>query len=500
MRFAALLMVALTLTGGTVAVDVPVAASSPSLMSAVVTGSPFRGSGSRPRATLHVTLTDPAHLIVSAMDYDGHPIRTLLDAQEPAGQIPVAWDGRDAKGHLVPDGPYRLHAKATSSNATSATAPNATNATASVTVDRWVTKAPGAPYPLLPAAVVVAINPGHGGSDTGAVAFGTREKDLNLDIALRLRRMLEAAGITVVMTRSRDADVNRPAVDRNGDGHVDHRDELIARNDVANLARADLVINIHNNATACHCGQGTEVFVNRKRPWSAESLRLGRAVLARIVSRLRPFQGGGWKVHDRGIGPGDYVSLRPATKRARRPALMPAILGESLYLDNRPELRRLRDRRVRTAIAAGYFDGITGWLASRRFGVRYSHIKAPDRIPAGGAATVHVRITNTGNTSSGSWRLVARVVHRVPLLDGSGTPGRFVGAVAIPDGLAPGTTTDVDLDITMPGERRQWLLKLDIVRPGGRLSDRGVVQPQLVVRTVAPTPAPTDGVSPGSAR
>ncbi len=475
-RLVALLVAVLGLAAAaTVVPGGPVAAGSPSIIGTAVTGSPFRGSGSRSRVALQITLATPARLTVSAVDYGGHLLRRLLDEHEPAGGLSVVWDGRDPRGHPVPDGPYRLRATATTPDGR-------------VTVDRWVTKAPGAPYPRLPGAIVVAINPGHGGSDTGAVAFGTREKDLNLDIALRLRRMLQAAGITVVMTRSRDVDVNRPALDRNGDGHISHLDELIARNDIADLARADLTINIHNNATACHCGQGTEVFVSRKRPWSSESLHLGRAVLDRIVRRLRPFQAGGWMVHDRGIGPGDYFALRPATKRARRPTLMPAILGESLFVDSRPELRRLRDPRVRTAIAAGYYDGITAWLAARRFGVRYSHIDVPDRVPAGAEALVHLRIANTGNTGSASWRLEARVVHRVPVLDGSGTRGRLVGSMAIPNGLGPGGVTDLDLDITMPSERRQWLLKLDIVGPAGRLSDAGVVQPQSVVTTTAPSP------------
>ena len=92
------------------------------------------------------------------------------------------------------------------------------------------------------------------------------------------------------MTRTGDRDVNRPAIDRNGNGRVNHTDELIARNDIGNLARADLMLNIHNNATECRCGAGTEMFINRQRPWSAESRRLARAVQAAHVRRLQAFE------------------------------------------------------------------------------------------------------------------------------------------------------------------------------------------------------------------
>ena len=177
---------------------------------------------------------------------------------------------------------------------------------------------------------------------------------------------------------------------------------------------------------------------------------------------------------------------------------MPAILGESLYLDRRRERARLRNPEVRTALAAAYFEGVTAWLATRLYSVRYADIDAPDRLPASGDGTVRLRIHNTGTRSSSSWRLEARVVPRVAFYDGSGTPGQLVGTLALPDGIAPGASVDVELGITMPATARQWLLKLDVVRPTGRLSDRGVVQPQLRIVTEAPEASPMP--SPGPAQ
>ena len=332
-------------------------------------GSPFKGSGARDHVTLTVDLAQDAELTVRIVDFDGHRLRTLVD-HDPrvAGAYDIRWNGRDGAGRLVADGPYRFRVHGAVGGATQ-------------TVTDWVTKSPHVPYAMRPGAIVVAINPGHGGSDPGATVHGTMEKDMNLAISLRLRRMLEGAGIGVVMTRSTDRDVNRPATDRNGDGHVTHQDELVARNDVGDLALADMFINIHNNATACRCGQGTEVFVNRDRPWSAENLILGKAIQTAFIRRLLPFESASWKVHDNGIGPGGrYYSLRPANKQGPRPALMPADPGRDAVPRPPAERAKLRDPRVQTALAAGYFDGISQFLASRRFGIRYTGIQAPDRV------------------------------------------------------------------------------------------------------------------------
>jgi len=57
--------------------------------------------------------------------------------------------------------------------------------------------------------IIIAIDPGHGGSDPGAVANGLREKDLTLAVSLALKEELESYdGVTVVMTRETDV---RPA-------------------------------------------------------------------------------------------------------------------------------------------------------------------------------------------------------------------------------------------------------------------------------------------------
>lgn len=80
---------------------------------------------------------------------------------------------------------------------------------------------------------VIAIDPGHGGTDQGAVnkSLGTMEKTYTLDVALRLKRLLEGARYSVVLTRDSDYDLSKQA-----------------RSEVANRANADVFLSIHFNS------------------------------------------------------------------------------------------------------------------------------------------------------------------------------------------------------------------------------------------------------------
>jgi hypothetical protein len=163
------------------------------------------------------------------------------------------------------------------------------------------------------------------------------------------------------------------------------------------------------------------------------------------------------------------------------------MLGESLFIDWPSEHRVLGRRDGRTTIAAAYFDGIARYLGWRRYGLRYQVLEAPATTPAGGRAAVRLRLTNSGRATSRGWRLRARVVRAVFRYDGRPRRGRVAASLAIPDGIGPGESVEVVIPgIPMPRARRAWLVKLDVDLPGGgHLSDRGVVGPQLRIRTVA---------------
>jgi N-acetylmuramoyl-L-alanine amidase len=400
--------------------------------SAGVTGSPFSpdGDGLSDKAYLDVRFSAAVTVTVTVIAFDDRVVKTLADSRErSAGMSRWAWNGRDHRRRVVADGPYRFRISATGADGVTEVALVG------------VAKAPHAPYPPAPGAVTVVLNPGHGGPDPGAVYGGIKEEDMVLDTALRLRQMLEATGVRVVMTRAEDRALNEPRTDVNGDGEVDSRDELAARNDVANLARGDVFVTLMDNAYGCVCVRGTETWTHDERSWSAESIALASLIQRAHMRRLERFRNDSWYPIDRGVRFHDFYVVRPYRKRAvPRPSLMPSVLTESLFMDHANELAILAKPAARQAIAVAFFEALTKWLGRRAYGLRYEVTGAPAEGPAGGAADYGVRITNTGNATSSGWVLEARAVPAVPLYDGSGAEGTLLGSARIPDGLGPGAS------------------------------------------------------------
>jgi len=120
----------------------------------------------------------------------------------------------------------------------------------------------------------VCIDPGHGGSQPGAVGyFGTKEKDITLQVALQLRDVLKNAGVEVVMTRESDKDV-RTAKQPN---------ELQARCDVANNSKADVFVSVHCNAADDRTAHGTETWYY---PKDAKSKTLAQFIQTELVKQI----------------------------------------------------------------------------------------------------------------------------------------------------------------------------------------------------------------------
>ncbi len=93
---------------------------------------------------------------------------------------------------------------------------------------------------------VVVIDPGHGGKDPGAAVGNAREKDIVLDIGLKLGQLIKTyfPGTKVIYTRNKDVFI-----------------PLYRRADIANKNKADLFISIHANYVGARSVQGTETFV-----------------------------------------------------------------------------------------------------------------------------------------------------------------------------------------------------------------------------------------------
>ena len=104
---------------------------------------------------------------------------------------------------------------------------------------------------------MIALDAGHGGSDTGAVndLYGLREKDVNLAVVYALKEKLELAGATVVLTRE-------------GDETIDSRKKRvdIAKQKCASYGKeCDILISVHHNGSYDPNADGTMVIYNGKQ-------------------------------------------------------------------------------------------------------------------------------------------------------------------------------------------------------------------------------------------
>ena len=391
-----------------------------------------------------------------------------------------------------------------------------------------VVPAPGSEsevYEPNPGAIVVAIDPGHGGClDWGVPnpwdnTVEKAEKADTLGIGLALRDLLEEQGITVVMTRTDDSALagddypqlgcDGPAwrdVDGDGragfeeTGRVRTRDELQARIDLANLARADLLVSIHINSMTQDGVvfeiAATQTFYDDETPWGEPgSGELGRSVQDGVVAALDDVAG--YERQDRGTEAVAYYMVSRQWRdgdtcetsgdtwcKPHRAAQLPAVLAEvgSITLEAESEL--LAQETGRSAVAAGLYEGIRRWLQERPLAVRYDALvpageagSAPEPLPGEGppfaAAEVSdadlvdgslpLRLTNTGTRawSDGLALLLGWEASDAPYL--AQAPGALDDAgVEIP-ALAPGESVLLHLPLELPAGGRSllWLTLAD---------------------------------------
>lgn len=100
----------------------------------------------------------------------------------------------------------------------------------------------------------IIIDPGHGGKDMGTSFNNIYEKDINLNISLKLKEELERYGANILLTRDDDYDLSTPNTNRRKKSDFDNRIKLI------NESNPDLVISIHQNYYKDSKYSGTQIF------------------------------------------------------------------------------------------------------------------------------------------------------------------------------------------------------------------------------------------------
>jgi N-acetylmuramoyl-L-alanine amidase len=455
------------------------AATNNTIASFRLSGSPFAADLAPLPTSVAATLTlnRRAKVTVRVFTPGGQLVRTLaLRRGTAAGTRTWSWNGLDSAGHTAADGLYDVQVKVSNSLGT-------------IVAKRRLRKGLPSIFPANPAAIVIAVDPGHGGRYTGAVRNGWQEKDFNLDIGLRLQALLEHAGVQVVMSRTTDNALDEPPTDRNGDGVFDRYDDDLMRNDSANLARADVAVHVHNNASTNPNGHGTKTFTDGNRTWTPEGLAVSRLVREEEFAVLETYRSPEFTPRDGGTHFGWYYYMGPYDPPFLvRPALVTSVLSESLYVSNPAELEALKRTDVRTSLAAAIYVGLARWLNTRDLGIGYELVSGPAAsVSAGSNLSYRLKVTNRGNESSDGWTLQLHSVPSVPVYDGSGQLGTLMGSVSVPDGLQPGASVELDVAASAPSGAGEWLVKSDV-----RLSDNsyasaaGVVSLQTALTTVAP--------------
>ena len=185
----------------------------------------------------------------------------------------------------------------------------------------------------------VVIDAGHGGEDGGASsATGTAEKDINLQVALILRDLLEASGIPTIMTRTQDILLYDRTT--NYHGHKKSLD-LAARKTIADHTQNCILVSIHMNAYPASQYHGLQVWYSTADPVS-QSLAQG---VQEAALQLDPTNHRRIKAADQRI----YL-LHHAT--------YPAILVECGFLSNPEEAERLCQPSYQQALAMVIFKAI----------------------------------------------------------------------------------------------------------------------------------------------
>src|SRR6266478_2489907 len=192
---------------------------------------------------------------------------------------------------------------------------------------------------------VVVLDPGHGGQHSGAMCGGVLEKDLTLDVARRVDRLLNSEGIATLMTRV-------------GDTYV----SLADRAAFANRVRRCIFVSIHFNEDNQPVASGVETYYAAHQItagsfgtswlpflWGAiselpnvESQSLAGFIQEALVARTQAF--------DRGTKANQFFVIANVTS--------PAVLIEGGFLTNKEDISRLASEDYREQIAAAVSDGI----------------------------------------------------------------------------------------------------------------------------------------------
>ncbi len=186
----------------------------------------------------------------------------------------------------------------------------------------------------------VIVDAGHGGDDGGAIGIdGTVEKDINLDIALKLEKILKFYGFNVIMTRTQDVmtcDDGLDSLRKRKISDIHNRFELMRKNPDA------IFISVHQNKFEDSSQHGTQVFYSGNDERSKE---LAEAIQTSVTLTLQ-------RKNDRVVkksGSGIYLLYH---------AKIPAVLVECGFISNASEEQMLNSDEYKDRFTTAITNGI----------------------------------------------------------------------------------------------------------------------------------------------
>ena len=182
----------------------------------------------------------------------------------------------------------------------------------------------------------VIIDPGHGGFDGGAeAADGTLEKDINLEISLKIRDILRLSGFEVVMTRTVDT-----GTEDNPDKSISLRKKSDLKNRLALMSNSGdtVYVSIHLNKFTTSAARGAQVFYS---PNFENAKILGECIQSAVVKNLQPDN---HRTVKRGY---DSTFLLKNAK-------VPAVIVECGFLSNKADLENLKSEEYQKKMAICY--------------------------------------------------------------------------------------------------------------------------------------------------
>ncbi|KXZ39018.1 N-acetylmuramoyl-L-alanine amidase [Alkalithermobacter thermoalcaliphilus JW-YL-7 = DSM 7308] len=191
---------------------------------------------------------------------------------------------------------------------------------------------------------VIILDAGHGDLDTGAVGENnTFEKDINLQIVLKLRTLLEESGALVILTREKD----QRLYDKAQTIREKYLEDLRNRKQLIKDSKADLLISIHLNSFPQKKYYGAQVFYPKSDKKSKEIAQFIQEELRRVLD----------KENKRNIKPRDNIYLLENNN-------IPSVLIECGFLSNEREAELLKTDSYQDKIAWAIYIGIQKYFSS----------------------------------------------------------------------------------------------------------------------------------------